>query len=109
MYLAIHGLAGETWAELAAILAIIAALWAGGAKVASWSKKLVRDIVEQVTEPIVSSVDRLSDMTKLAQHRTDERLAEHDQELGKHNRELGELYGTVGLTRRGRSNDRGED
>lgn len=105
IYAAVHGVFGWSWGELASFFAVMGVLVGLG----RWA---LAGLVNEVTKPIVSSVNNLREMTERAQdeqRRTNHRLAEHDEELGKHNREIGELYGATGLTRTGRTNDRKED
>ena len=96
-----HGAFGLSWAEIAAVLGIIGLLWGA-------ARNLIKNVKQEITEPITKSVDALSaKVDGLGGEHKDfaTRLNHHGIRLNKHDYEIGTLYHTVGLPREKENDD----
>lgn len=100
-----HGLFGLSWAEIAAIVGILAAVYGG-------FRRLLNSFKDTIMEPLSQQMQQLSDAindlskNSVSEHKIfDKRLDNHDVRLAKHDTEIGTLYHEVGLKRRKNNED----
>lgn len=95
-----HGLLGLSWAELAALVTIIGALFMGARKMyRSFSESIAKPLLRQLGE-LSKAIDDLSRNSLTEHHAINGQLQKHEQKIERHDYEIGTLYSTVGLTRR---------
>lgn len=100
-----HGILGLSWGELAALVAIITAIYAAfHSMLKGFGDSIAKPLLHQLGE-LSKAIDDLSKNSLSEHHTIDKRLDKHDVRLGVHDAEIGTLYSTVGLDRKGKHDE----
>jgi non-ribosomal peptide synthetase component F len=98
-----HGLFGLSWDEIAAIVAILTAVYAGLRLLLSNFKNTIMEPLSHQMQQLSDAINDLSKNSANEHKMFDKRLDSHDIKLTKHDTEIGTLYDEVGLKRRNRN------
>lgn len=100
-----HELFQLSWAEWAAIIAIVSGVFVGlNHMLTSFKNSIMEPFNEQMSN-LSKSIDKLTESSVHEHHVFDRRLDKHDNMLIRHEAEIGFLYDKNGLKRRKNDED----
>lgn len=100
-----HELFQLSWAEWAAIIAIVSGVFVGlNHMLTSFKNSIMEPFNEQMSN-LSKSIDKLTESSVREHHVFDRRLDKHDNMLIRHETEIGFLYDKNGLKRRHNDED----
>lgn len=94
-----HSFFELTWGDLAAIVAIIAAVYGGANRLLNNFKNSISAPLSEQMRQLSASIDNLTTQAERERKDFDERLDKHENALTQHDTEIGTLYNHAGLTR----------
>ena len=100
-----HELFSLSWAEWAAIIAIVSGVFVGLNQMLKSFKGSIMDPFSDQMKNLSKSIDKMTESSVHDHHVFDRRLDKHDNTLIRHEAEIGFLYDKNGLKRRKNDED----